>query len=238
MAKPLERLKARELREQGISVKEIANQLKVSKSTASLWVRNIILSLEQLEKLRQSSIKGGEKGRLLGALKQKQDRLKRIEKSVIKGKQTFPYLTKRELLIAGIALYWAEGTKKKQEVSLCNSDPKLVQCMLYWFKQCFDISLERLYCSVGINEIHRKREDLVKQYWSNITSIPLSQFRKTSFKKVKNKKVYANFNDHFGTLTIKVAQSAKLHYDIMGFIEGLSEASKRQGSSVVVAHTS
>lgn len=71
MAKFRERIRARKLRTQGLSVKNIATQLKVSKSTASLWVRDIILSLEQLEKLQQRRIKAGEKGRLLGAFKQK-----------------------------------------------------------------------------------------------------------------------------------------------------------------------
>lgn len=238
MAKSKERIKARELRTQGVSVKEIAKILSVSKSTASLWVRDIILSLEQLEKLRQKLIKGGEKGRLLGALKQKNDRLIRIEKGKEKGRLTFSLLTQQELLASGVALYWAEGTKKSREVAFCNSDPKLVQFMLHWLKKCFDISIERLYCSVGINEIHRKREELVKQYWSKITGIPLSQFNKTSFKKVNNKKIFANFNEHFGTLTVKVTKPAQLYYDIMGLIEGLSEISKRQGSSVVAAHTS
>lgn len=221
MAKSLERIRARELREQGVSVREIANTLHVSKSTASLWVRDIILTLEQLEKLRQQNIKGGEKGRLLGALKQKNDRLKRIQKGVEKGKTIFPRLTSRELLIAGIALYWAEGTKKKREVTFCNSDPKLIKFMITWLRKCFNIPIERLKCYVGINAIHKHREELVKKYWSEISGIPFTQFTKTSFKKVKNKKIYTNFDSHFGTLTVKLAQPAQLYYDIMGLIEGL-----------------
>ncbi len=221
MAKSLERIRARELRKQGVSVREIAKILHVSKSSASLWVRDIILSLEQLEKLRQQNIKGGEKGRILGALKQKNDRLQRIKEGVEKGKRKFPNLTNRELFIAGIALYWAEGTKKQRGVVFCNSDPKLVKFMIYWLKRCFNIARDRLRCYVGINEIHQNREDIVKKYWSEMSSIPLSQFTKTSFKKVTNKKIYENFNNHYGTLTVKVAQPAQLYYDVLGLIEGL-----------------
>lgn len=221
MAKSKERLKARELRGKGISVRDISKIVCVSKSTVSLWVRDIILSVEQLENLRQQHILGGAKGRLLGALKQKNDRLKRIQNGIEKGVTTLPTLTDKELLIAGVSLYWAEGTKKKREVVFCNSDPKLVKFMISWLQKCFNLSIDRLSCYVGINEIHIEREQGVKKYWSDLTQIPLSQFTKTSFKRVVNKKVYANFDDHFGTLTVKVKQPAQLYYDIMGLIEGL-----------------
>ncbi len=224
MAKSLQRIHARELRAQGVSVRDIALKLKVAKSTASLWVRDIILSLEQLEKLRHQKIIGGEKGRILGALKQKKDRLLRIQRGIDNGKSTFPVLTNHELMIAGIALYWAEGTKKQRELVFCNSDPKLVKFMIRWLQRCFDIPISRLRCNVGINEIHKEREGIVKAYWVETTGIPLSQFTKTSFKKVKNKKVYANFDQHYGTLAVEVAKPAELYYQILGLIEGLYQA--------------
>lgn len=226
MAKSELRLKARQLRAKGVSVKSIARKLGVAKSSASLWVRDIILSVEQLERLRQQNIKGGERGRLLGALKQKQDRLKRIEKGIVNGKQMIKKLNKRELLLTGVALYWAEGTKKNREVAFCNSDPQLIQFMIEWLRRCFSVHVERLFCYVGINEIHKNREVVVKSYWSNLTKIPLTQFNKTSFKKVINKKVYANFEDHYGTLTVKVHQPGQLYYDIIGLIEALYRADK------------
>jgi hypothetical protein len=226
MAKSQQRLRARELRTQGVSVQSIAKKVGVVKSTASLWTRDIILSLAQLEQLRQQNIKGGEKGRLLGALKQKNDRLHRIQKGLESGRAMFPVLTRQELLATGTGLYWAEGTKKHREVTFCNSDPKLVKFMITWLQKCFSIPIRRLYCYVGINQIHVEREQRVKQYWSEITGIPLAQFRKTSFKKVKNHKVYENFDDHFGTLTVKVKKPAQLYYNILGLIEGLYCAKK------------
>jgi len=223
MAKSKERLKARELRRIGISVKSIAKQLHVAKSTASLWVRDIVLSVEQLEQLRQQGIKGGERGRLLGTLRQKNDRLQRIKIGEENGKMLVGNLSTRELLLIGSALYWAEGTKKKREIAFCNSDPCLILVMMQWLHTCFAVAKDRFYCSVGINEIHKQRELIVKEYWSKITGIPLSQFRKTSFKKVKNNKVYDNFNDHYGTLTVKIVKPGQIFYDILGIISGLSK---------------
>ena len=47
MAKSELRLKARELRKKGVSVRTIASELGVSKSMASIWVRDIILTIDQ-----------------------------------------------------------------------------------------------------------------------------------------------------------------------------------------------
>ncbi len=64
MAKTQQKIKARELRRKGVSVKTIATELGVAKSTVSLWVRDIILTVEQLEKIRRNWIVGTELGRL------------------------------------------------------------------------------------------------------------------------------------------------------------------------------
>lgn len=231
MAKYELRLKARELRKKGVSVKQIAEELKVAKSSASIWVRDIILSIDQLEVLRESSLMGAERGRLKSALLQKARWNTRLEEHRKLGAETIGRLNDRELLIAGLALYWGEGSKKHRSVQFCNSDPKVIQFLLIWLKRCFLVESSDIYCTVGINEIHLKRDTLVKDFWSNITGIPLDQFRKTSFKKVVNKKVYDNFDSHYGTLSIKVRQPSRFYGKIIGLIEGLAEGTS-QGSSV------
>lgn len=231
MAKSLLRLKARKLRKRGVSVRKIAQVLGVSKSTVSLWVRDIILTIEQLESLQNSRIKGSEKGRLMGAFVQKERRLKLIEDSKLKGIELLSNLTEREFLITGLALYWGEGCRKKRDVSFCNSDPRMVKFLILWLQKCFGVKSEDIKCRVGINEIHEKRDQVVKKYWSEVTGIPLIQFKNTSYKRVKNKKIYENFNQHFGTLTVTIKRPGVLYYEIMGLIEGLA----CQGSSVVRA---
>lgn len=222
MAKFELRIQARDLRKQGVSVKTIAKQLGVSKGTASIWVRDIILTVEQLEALRQSSIIGSERGRLKSALLKKEQRLKRFEDGKILGKETIGKLTDRELLIAGIALYWAEGCKKTQRFELCNSDPKMIQFFLHWLRTCLSVENQDIKCCVGINIAHETREQIVKDYWSKLTGLPLTQFTKTSFKYVQNKKIYDNFDEHYGVLAIRVAKPGRFYFKILGLIEALS----------------
>ncbi|MBI4037191.1 helix-turn-helix domain-containing protein [Candidatus Daviesbacteria bacterium] len=221
MAKSLLKLEARQLRQQGWSVKEIAKKLDISKSTVSIWVRDVILTIEQLEQLQKRSITGAERGRILGAFTQKQKRLTRVQSYIDEGNIEMKNLANREFLIAGLALYWGEGAKKKRRVELCNSDPKMIKFLTHWLKMCFNVSDEDLIFRIGINEAHIERELEVRKYWTKVLGVSLERFRKTSFKKVINKKVYKNFDQHFGTLYITVARSSDLYYKIDGLIHGL-----------------
>jgi transposase len=67
MAKSVEKEEARKLRKEGMSILAISKKLKVSKSSASLWCRDIELTLEQSIRLHTSMVRGSLPGRLLGS---------------------------------------------------------------------------------------------------------------------------------------------------------------------------
>jgi predicted transcriptional regulator len=224
MSKSLDRLKAINLRKNGISVNEIAKILKVSKSTSSLWTRHIPLSLDQKQILSQNSVNGATKGRIKGSQIQKQKRLDKIIFFEKEGENEFRNITPHQLLISGLALYWAEGSKKQRRVELCNSDPQMIKFFIHWLNKCYNIPITELSCYVGINQAHINRERFVIEFWSNQTGIPISQFTKTSFKKNSLKKIFENFNDHYGTLSVKVRKPARIFYKIIGQIYGLSHS--------------
>jgi len=233
MAKYKQRIKARQMRRTGESVKSIARKLSVSRSTASLWVRDIILRPGQLEILRKRELKGKERGRLLGALKQKEKRLQIVKEAREYGIKEFVTLKDREFFVAGLALYWGEGCRKTRAVQFCNSSPQLINFILGWFKRFFNVNFSGLTCRVDINRIHRAREEIIKRYWSEVTGIPLNRFRKTVLKKAKTQKIYENYNEYYGTFSVNVLKPARIYYKIIGLIEGLSEAGCRLASQGV-----
>ena len=221
MAKSELKLKARKLRRSGISINKIAKKLTVSKSSVSIWTRDIFLSEGQLDKLRKSMVKGAEIGRLKSVLVKKEKKLMLIETSRENGIKALSKLSDREVLIAGLGLYWGEGSRKGNEFSFCNSDPEMVKFFVFWLKKYFGVQLANLKCRIEINEIHSDRNKVVIDYWSRVLGIKDSQFTKTGFKKAKNRKVYENFNDHYGTLRIRVKRPGQLYYKVIGLIEGL-----------------
>jgi len=223
MAKIKEKTKAQELRKKGWSINEIAQKIDASKSTVSLWCRDIALTPAQIKRLTEKQTSKSYEGRLKGLEKIRQRRIKEVELLRKEGIKEIDKLTKREFLVAGIALYWSEGytAPVNYEVGFTNSDPKMILFMLEWFKKCCKVDNDKFSLRVGINEIHGDRTKEVEKYWSKFTNIPLSQFNKISLKKTKIKKIYKNHNEHFGTLRVKVRQGTKLRRKIDGWIEGL-----------------
>lgn len=223
MAKSKEKLLARRLRKRGLSMKEIAEKLSVSKGSVSLWCYDIKLNKEQIRLLHEKMVRGSYKGRMMGTQIQKDKKKHNIEKYLLKGRKDISCLKKRELFIAGLGLYWGEGSKKSA-VRFYNSDPEAIKFMMKWFRDILKIEEGRFYMYININETHKGRLGTVIKYWSGVTRINIAQFRKPSLIKGKNKKVYDNFSEHYGTLCIRIARSTNLLYQTIGWIKAMYKA--------------
>ena len=198
MAKSAQSLEARRLRKRGASIIVIAKKVGVSKGSVSLWCRDIQLTAKQKERLVTHAIANGLKGRLIGAMANKKERIERQKRFMEKGQRLVGLLSKREFFLAGAALYWAEGSKKTRDVVFINSDPIMIKLFIRWLKECLQIEKDRIYCRVGINEAHKRRVDEVERYWSKVTGVARDRFARMSLKKVKNKKVYEKINGQNG----------------------------------------
>jgi transposase len=67
MAKTLKHNKAIKLRLEGKSIKSIAKILNISKSTASVWCKDVGLTQKQIKKLHKDMVTGSYVGRMKGA---------------------------------------------------------------------------------------------------------------------------------------------------------------------------
>jgi hypothetical protein len=221
MAKFRERIKARKLRESGESIGVIAKNLGVSKGTVSLWCGDIQLTDAQKARLIERDKLGGAKGRLVANEKKKKERLERLGRLMDEGRRSVGKMTKRDLFVVGIALYWAEGNKKQRRLIFSNSDPLMIRIWIKWLMKYLGISKDDICCQVGINQVHGYRLKDVEQYWSKITDIPAEKFQKASLKRVASSKVYEHPEDHFGTLNVRVRRSTNFNYLMLGLIDGL-----------------
>lgn len=208
------------LRNRGLSYRDIQKQVKVSKDTLSRWCRDIILSPDQLEKLRQNKLKGAEKGRIIGAKRQQDRRIKETLELLESGKSEVGNLTKRERFLIGIALYAAEGTKVDGQVVFSNSDPKLISFMAKWFKEFCMVQNSKFRGNLWIHENHDELR--ATKFWSKLTGIPLKQFHKSYIaeNKINSKKIRKHIHE-FGVFGISFSDSKK-HRKIMGWISGIT----------------
>jgi len=174
-----EKIKAIRLRKLGKSYSEIRKQVKVSKGTLSLWLRNTKLTPAQERRLyvtlrRRNAYKG--------AKVQQEKRIERTKQIITEAKKEVKYLLKNPLFLAGLMLYWAEGDKSDEieRVKFSNSDPFMIKFMMRWFREICKVLENKFRISLHIHKLHCRKD--VENYWSKITNIPLSQFQKTQIK--------------------------------------------------------
>lgn len=220
MAKFEKRIQAHALRKKGWSIKKIAGHIHVSKSTASIWCRDLELTQKQKNRLIQNAIRGGYVGRMRGAETNRRKRQERIIIYQEKGRKMIEDVSLENLLLAGIALYWAEGSKGDKLV-FTNSDPHMIKFMILWFGKMMKIPKEDFMPCIFINEIHRPRIRKVQRFWSDYLTIPTKQFNNPVFLRSKQKKIYENYDSYYGVLALRIRKSTDLRYRILGLIDAL-----------------
>ncbi len=220
MAKFEKRQEARKLRREGWSIKAITNHLGVSKSSVSAWCSDLELTKKQREILTKNAIAAGNKGRMLGTEMNKRKKQESIDLFKQQGLKDIGSLSRREFLIAGVALYWGEGSKKSK-MSFVNSDPQLVLFMFNWFQELMNIQKGDFMPRIFINEMHRPRANKILSFWSDLLGLPKEQFGNIVFLKMNSKKTYENYDDYFGVLALGAKKSTALKYRILGLIDAL-----------------
>jgi transcriptional regulator with XRE-family HTH domain len=205
---------ARQLREEGCSIKEISRKVGVSKSSVSIWTRNIVLSEEQQRGLseRGRSKKSIEKRRM-SRLKNEADKRQKI---IDKAKKRIEKISKHELLLIGSALYWAEGGKTQRGiVRFSNGDPRMIRLMMNFFEKIWQVPIEKMRGYIHIHpHLDEKRAE---RYWAKVSGIPLSRFYKTYKKQNKASKGLRD-SLPFGTFDIYIFDT-KLFLSIQGWME-------------------
>lgn len=221
MSKPELKLKARRLRRRGLGIKTIAHKLIVSSSTISYWCRDIQLTPLQIQELARRAHDPFYGKRKVYLDRIKQERLEKITILKQDGIKDVGNLGKRDLFIAGIALYWAEGFKKDRRLGFANSDPTMIKFFLHWLTNYCKVPKKDIRVRVGLNISHKERVNEVEKYWSKKTGISLRQFQTPYFQKFLWKKEFPKPEEYFGVLRIRANKQLPLFRRINGWIEGL-----------------
>ncbi|MER5181788.1 hypothetical protein ABT009_26095 [Streptomyces sp. NPDC002896] len=217
------RAKARELRLQGWTYDQIQVELGCSKSSISLWVRDLPKPERKRSYEEAAAIaRRGWEAKL---------RIRDEERQQVKetAEQAIGGLSPRELFLVGVSLYWAEGSKDKpydrrENVTFVNSDPGVIKVSLAWL-DLLGVERERLRYTVMIHET----ADVAgaECYWADLVGTDLSAFNKTTLKKHSPKTIRKNVGDSYrGCLVIKVLKGADLYRRIEGSWCGIVEAAK------------
>jgi hypothetical protein len=226
MSKFDKKICALRLRTTGASIAEIAKEFSVSKSTASIWCRDVVLTPDQQKFLKQRMIDAGHSGRLKGALQNKIGKEKRIKDAEVLAVKLFDTHKTDPRFFVGIGLYWGEGTKTDQSATaFINSDPNAVKFMYHWFQDFLGVPSDRFNPYITLTVLHRNREEIIKKFWAKKLGLPLAQIRKVFYIKSTNKKVYENHDLYYGTVALRIRRGSELKYLIRGLLKQINSMS-------------
>lgn len=203
--------KAVKLRSDGLSYGEIRKEIPVSKSTLSLWLKNIRLKPEYRKRLYTKQIEILSRG----SQSQKERRAREVEDIIQNAEAEIKKpLSVETYRLIGAFLYWAEGSKGKR-FELTNSDPHLILFTIRWIEKVFNIQAKDLV--MRLNIYPQQKESQIKNFWSDLTGIPLKNFGKSYIKPLS--KNYKKNNLYYGTARVEIPKSTDINYKIFGWIK-------------------
>lgn len=200
-----EQQQARALRAQNMTLADIAAALAVSKSSVSLWVRDVPFT--------PSKRRTGPKRSTHPARTAK---LHQIDELNASGLERIGTLSDDAFLVAGTALYAGEGAKGDGNVVFANTDPMMVAFFCAWLRRFFEVEESRLRVRVYLHE--GLDLEAAEEHWSEVTGAPRTQFR-AAYRARADATIRTNKHE-FGCVYVSYGCS-KTHRSIMGLIRAL-----------------
>jgi hypothetical protein len=203
---------ARELRQKGLSYRQIVKELKVSISTASLWCRDIELTDEQERALYEGKKMWGDDNK--GAQHNRETALQ--ERIVYQQAGREAARKERFLHIIGCMLYWAEGGKyNRGRVDFANSDPAMLGLFVRFLREELHVADSAIKIKVHCHTTDETKIRNMEQYWLDLFQLPLSSLKKTQSKEGSPNRVNRLTN---GVCSI-VVDSTEILMHILGAIQ-------------------
>ena len=169
------------LRKQGKSYNKISQELSIPKSTLVGWLANQKWSQNIKKELTRKANYISRK-RLLFFIEERREKFEKIREGFrLEAETEFPFLMKNPLFIAGINIYWGEGDNKSTGclLRISNIDPRMIGVFSSFLRNVLFVPEEKL--RVGIILYPDLSETKCKNFWQEVTKIPLNQFHKTQF---------------------------------------------------------
>jgi hypothetical protein len=169
-----------DLRKQGKSYSDILKVIKVSKSSLSLWLKDVPLTSKQKLNLADRRKRAVETYRTTMKLKH-QNKLESYYNS--QAKKLLP-LSDKELMIAGLFLYSGEGNKvSRGSLNITNTDPSVVKFSIYWITKSLKVDINKVHIKLHLYSDMDVEEST--KYWVKELKIDKKLFRKPYIKKTK-----------------------------------------------------
>lgn len=219
MARFKDRENALALREKGMSYGQIKKELGISKSTLSGWLKDYPLSKERIKELRDCNEQRIERYR--ETMRKKRE--KRLDIFYKQEKAKILPISKREVYLAGLFLYWGEGSKSLSaaRLQISNTDPSMIKFFIHWL-ETLEVSKEKMRIQLHLYSDMNIDKEI--NFWSKELKINKNQFVKPYIKNSLSSDI--NHKGSFGHGTCNVTLGdARLSEKVLMGLKSVSDYS-------------
>lgn len=176
----LEKTAALFLRKKGKSYQEIANLLKISKSTVALWLKDVKWSQELKQRLIEKSRADSKIRMTRLSAARKADFDKQYLEAEKEAAKEFAKLKENKLFITAVSLYWGEGDKvfKNGIVRISNIDEKVLKVFNDFLQQICLVDTEKIRAGILLYPDLDSKKCL--KFWSKEIKISEDKFFKST----------------------------------------------------------
>lgn len=238
-SKNLQKNAATDLRKKGFSYSEIKKEILVPKSTLSYWFKDVKLSEAQIKKLKDRQLMIA-RNNLKNRISKTLQKIEEIEKT---SAQDLKEISKRELWLMGVILYWKERFLNNNEndlrkgVRFTSSDPEIIKFFLKWLQDIGQLKKDEIGFDIFIGQdknmaTEKNREAIAEtvNYWSQVTNTSKEFFPRIYFQRNRRKKTKKKSSKkaYHGLLRIRVKASSMMARQISGWVKGIQKEINKQ----------
>ena len=178
---------------------------------------------EQLEVVETRRLEGRYGGRAAGGQANREKFRKLREEYQQEGRKKAKELD--PLHIAGCMLYWGEGTKSRNTLSMTNSDEAMLIFYLRFLKEQFGVKDQKISIHINCYTNNGLTLEEIESYWLKTLDLPYSCLRKSSVNNRPRNSKQQGRKLLYGTCKIMVHNVQILHH-IYGAIQEYSGLDK------------
>ena len=189
-------------RERGYSYNEISEQIGVSKSSLSNWLKHISLTLEQEQRIQQH-IEDNQTTFVAKARKVNKERFQKARKQAYQIGESIALSIPDNPAVHELALamlYLGEGDKTGNRVQIANTDPAVLKYFLWAMEKLYAVDRTEFTLRLHLTEAARSFESRMIKWWANQLNCSTRQFQKTQFD--PRSKVQRITDDYHGVCSV------------------------------------
>jgi|AntRauTorcE11897_2_1112592.scaffolds.fasta_scaffold03428_8 transcriptional regulator with XRE-family HTH domain len=193
------------LRKRGFTLQEIARYCDISKSTASLWLKNQAFSTEVTKQnVKRAGVENVKRLQLMNKTRLS-EREKKYAEAVKAAETEYKHYKKDPLFMAGLMLYVGEGDKTHRRlIRIANARIEVHKIFLRFAVEYLGVPKTKIHFWLLLYPKHNEEKCMRK--WSKELTLPYQQFYKNQVIPGKTKKHTLHFgvgNTIIGSTVLK-----------------------------------